>query len=108
MGWSVIFEEKDVSGFTSGTSGDLWFVKTNSKQAVNYDGLGLNHISLRVQSTTDVDTIKDYLENTGTNMLFETPRHRPEFTDSDKETYYQIMFESPDNILFEIVYIGTK
>ncbi len=41
-------------------------------------------------------------------MLFGTPKHRVEFADSPKETYYQIMFESPDKILFEIVYKGEK
>jgi hypothetical protein len=40
-------------------------------------------------------------------MLFETPRHRPEFSSEDS-TYYQIMFESPDRILLEFVYTGPK
>jgi hypothetical protein len=34
--------------------------------------------------------------------------HRPEFSMSTEETYYQVMFESPDRILFEVVYTGTK
>ena len=41
-------------------------------------------------------------------LLFETPRHRPEFAESDGHTYYQVMFASPDGILFEIVYVGPK
>ena len=40
-------------------------------------------------------------------MLFETPRYRPDFS-SEPNTYYQIMFESPDRILFEIVYVGPN
>jgi hypothetical protein len=39
-------------------------------------------------------------------MLFDTPRHRPDFSQSPDHTYYQIMFESPDRILFEVVYTG--
>ena len=35
--------------------------------------------------------------------LFETPRHRAEFTNSPEQTYYQVMFETPDRILVEIV-----
>jgi len=41
-------------------------------------------------------------------LLFETPRHRPEFAQSPEQTYYQIMFETPDRILLEVVYIGVK
>ena len=37
-----------------------------------------------------------------------TPRHRPEFSASEHDTYYQIMFESPDRVLFEVVYEGPK
>ena len=40
--------------------------------------------------------------------LFETPRHRPDFAHGEDTTYYQVMFESPDRILFEIVYTGPK
>lgn len=108
MGWSVIFEDKDVSGFTSGAGGDLWFIQAENNQLPNYDAIGVNHVALRVNSVADVDQVKDYLEKTGIKMLFGTPRHRPEFAESDTETYYQIMFESPDRILFEIVYIGPS
>ena len=27
---------------------------------------------------------------------------------SESETYYQVMFESPDKVLFEVVYTGAK
>jgi hypothetical protein len=49
-----------------------------------------------------------YLKQHGIKALFETPRHRPEFSGSEAETYYQVMFESPDRILFEVVYTGPK
>lgn len=108
IGWKVIFEEKNVVGYRSGTSGDVWFVKTGKNKTVDYDAKGVNHISFRVDKITDVDKVKDHLEKNKVKMLFDTPRHRPEFSSSEKETYYQIMFESPDKILFEVVYIGPK
>lgn len=108
MGWQIIFETENISGFKSGSNGDLWFVKANHNQNTNYDAKGVNHISLRVSELSDVDRVKGYLGEKRVNMLFETPKHRPEFVTSENETYYQIMFESPDKILFEVVYIGLK
>lgn len=108
MGWKVIFEDKSAVGYKSGSSGDVWFVKTKINKLVDYDAKGVNHISFRVDKITDVDKVKNHLEKNKVKMLFDTPRHRPEFSSSEKETYYQIMFESPDKILFEVVYIGPK
>ena len=53
-----------------------------------------------------MDEVSAQLVARGVKMLFETPRHRPEFSMSPEETYYQIMFESPDRILWEVVYTG--
>lgn len=108
MGWKVIFEDKYGIGYRSATNGDVWFVKTKKNKTVDYDAKGVNHISFQVDKMTDVDKVKNHLEKNKVKMLFDTPRHRPEFSASEKETYYQIMFESPDKILFEVVYIGKK
>jgi hypothetical protein len=51
---------------------------------------------------------KACLQQHGIQALFDTPRHRPEFCSSPDNTYYQVMFESPDRILFEVVYTGPK
>ena len=56
----------------------------------------------------DVDATVGYLEKQGVAALFETPRHRPDFATSETDTYYQVMFESPDGVLFEVVYTGPK
>ncbi len=48
----------------------------------------------------------NYLRERNIPPLFDTPRHRPEFAMNEEYTYYQVMFESPDRILFEIVYMG--
>lgn len=108
MGWEMIFENDEVFGYTSASSGDMWFVKANNNQENDYDAKGVNHISLRVSATADVDRVKDFLESDGVKMMFDTPKHRPEFASSESETYYQIMFESPDKVLFEVVYLGEK
>lgn len=50
---------------------------------------------------------KKHLVEKGVSTLFETPRHRPDFM-SEGNTNCQIMFESPDHILFEVVYKGPK
>jgi hypothetical protein len=47
-----------------------------------------------------------YLTARGVAPLFNTPCHRPEFARDEQSTYYQVMFETPDRILIEIVYIG--
>ena len=45
-------------------------------------------------------------------LVFETPHHRPEIIAGtggpEGFTYYQVMFASPDNLLFEVVYTGPK
>ena len=52
----------------------------------------MNHIAVGAESVSDVDAAGQYLRGKGVALLFETPRHRPEFS-SPGETYYQVMFE---------------
>jgi hypothetical protein len=68
----------------------------------------VNHIGIGAESQADVDAVVEYLRDRGVELLFETPRHRPEFSGGEGQTYYQVMFESPDRILFEVVYTGPK
>jgi catechol 2,3-dioxygenase-like lactoylglutathione lyase family enzyme len=68
----------------------------------------MNHLGIAVDSQAEVDQAAAYLAGKGIEALFETPRHRPDFASSEKDTYYQVMFKSPDNILFEVVYTGPK
>lgn len=74
----------------------------------DYDGPGLNHPRLAVKAQSDVDEMVAYLKLRGIAALFETPRHRPEFADKPGDTYYQVMFETPDRILLEVVCIGLQ
>lgn len=108
LGWTIIFEKTDTIGFKSDRNGDLWFVNNSTQETNDYDKKGMNHLSLRVEKQTNVDEVTNFLKERHIQALFGTPRHRPEFTDKSSETYYQVMFNSPDNILFEVVYVGTK
>ena len=108
LGWSIIFETGDTIGFKNEKSGDIWFVGTANLEAIDYDKKGMNHLAVRVEKSSDIDDVIAYLKKADIQTLFETPRHRPEFTSDPKQTYYQVMFTSPDNVLFEIVYIGAK
>lgn len=108
LGWKVIFEETDVIGFRSGKNGDLWFVANLKNEQNDYDKIGVNHVAIRVDTMQAIDSTTNFFKGKNIKTLFETPKHRPEFASNDNETYYQLMFESPDKILFEIVYIGSK
>ena len=108
LGWSPIFEEKGVLGVADKKGASLWFVGMAKEVNNDYDGPGVNHVALSVPKQSDVDGAVAYLTAAGVKPLFDTPRHRPEFSSGKDDTYYQVMFESPDRILFEIVYTGPK
>lgn len=108
LGWSIIFEkEDDVIGYHSEHNGDVWIANADKAERSDYDAIGVNHVAFRVERVEDVSEAERFLQAQGITVLFETPRHRSEFA-KPGETYYQIIFESPDKIQFEIVYIGPK
>ena len=60
---------------------------------------------IKIPPKSPVASVIGFLKEKGVPSLFDTPRHRPDFS-SPGQTYDQIMFESPDQILFEVVYTG--
>ena len=108
LGWQVIYEGDGTVGLadTKGTS--LWFIGAVKAVTNDYDGPGVNHLGIGVDAQKDVDAAAQYLAARGVQHLFETPRHRPDFSGDGPDTYYQVMFETPDRILLEIVYTGPK
>jgi catechol 2,3-dioxygenase-like lactoylglutathione lyase family enzyme len=108
LGWTTIADSPDMLGVGSVGSESLWFLAVANQAKNDYDGPGFNHIGLQVQSQAEVDQMVAYLAEHRYPALFETPRHRPEFSMDAEHTYYQVMFESPDCILFEVVYMGPK
>lgn len=108
LGWKVLMDHPKALGIEDENKVSLWFLEPIKKVNNDYDGIGMNHLAISVPSQAAVDETVVYLQKHNIKMLFETPRHRPEFCGSTDETYYQVMFESPDRILFEVVYIGLR
>ncbi len=107
MGWPVLHRGEGILGLTGAGEESVWFVSDDVKDIpYDHDGPGLNHIAFAAASVEDVDAAAAYLREQDVAHLFETPRHRPEFAMSEAETYYQVMFETPDRLLFEVVYTG--
>ncbi len=110
LGWAEIYSDENVVGFNNDTenSASIWFIKGPSTDIQKHHDIGANHIGLNVPEQTDVDATVTYLADKKIDPLYSTPRHRPEFAFEKDTTYYQVMFESPDKILFEIMYTGKK
>ena len=108
VGWQTIIEDDGFLGMADERGVSLWFVGHAKAVDNDYDGPGVNHLAISVASQADVNTVAAYLTERNVAPLFETPRHRPDFSADPERTYYQVMFESPDRILFEVVYIGAK
>ncbi len=108
MGWRLLYEEPGYLGMGSERGASLWFSTPLKPVSSDYDGVGMNHLAIHVAAQADVDAVVAYLGERGITPLFETPRHRAEFSSSPERTYYQVMFTSPDRLLFEVVYIGPK
>jgi catechol 2,3-dioxygenase-like lactoylglutathione lyase family enzyme len=107
LGWQPIYEGNGSVGMAGANSATLWFMGEAKPIQNDYDGPGMNHFAFSASTQADVDMAAQHLTEQGVALLFDTPRHRPEFS-GEGSTYYQIMFESPDRILFEIVYMGPK
>lgn len=108
LGWTTIFENESMCGIGDANGTSLWFIGHVKDVNNDYDGPGMNHLGIGVSAQKDVDTAAKFLSDRGVPHLFETPRHRPDFSGDGPDTYYQVMFESPDRILWEIVYMGPR
>ncbi|MCS7002544.1 MAG: VOC family protein [Dehalococcoidia bacterium] len=108
LGWKEWFASDAMLGVGDPNGVSLWFAGATKPAGNDYDAPGLNHCALHADSVATVDATTRFLAERGVAPLFDTPRHRPEFAESPDHTYYQVMFESPDRILFEVVYIGPK
>lgn len=108
LGWTVLRDQPNKFGAGDKNGAGVWFTGPAREVKNDYDGPGMNHLAIRVDSQTGVDDVVAYLQQNGINALFDTPRHRPEFCHDEGTTYYQVMFESPDRILLEVMYKGPK
>lgn len=81
----------------------LWILEATEKQLNHRDSNGLNHIGFTVATAAQVDQFtEEFLKLHNVKPLFDTPRRRPDFEHGDSG-YYQVMFELPGGILFEVV-----
>ncbi len=108
LGWSQLFETDSMVAVVDKNGTSFWFIGAAKGVSNDYDGPGVNHLGISVSAQADVDAAATYLTDHNVTHLFGTPQHRPDFSQGPDHTYYQVMFESPDRILFEIVYIGPK
>ncbi len=108
LGWNTLYAEEGFFGVGNAQQTSLWFIGFAKDGVSNdYDGPGMNHLAISTETQADVDATASYLREQQVELLFGTPQHRPEFS-SEGNTYYQVMFETPDRILLEVVYTGPK
>ncbi len=108
LGWQTIYDGEFGIGVMAEGEPSVWFVAAANGAKNDYDGVGMNHLGIDASSQAEVDQVVEYIQQRGISPLFETPRHRPDFAQDENSTYYQVMFESPDRVLFEVVYRGPK
>lgn len=106
--WEVLRDMPNKFGTSDKRGTGVWFVCPAKDARNDYDGAGMNHLAIIVDAQPDVDQVCDYLRAHRIVPLFDTPRHRPEFCHVPNQTYYQVMFETPDRILFEVYYKGPQ
>lgn len=107
LGWPTLVDmpEHNVIGVGDG-AGSVWIAPAGNGHANDRDGAGLNHLALTADSIEAVDAAAAWIAERGIPALYETPRHRPDFAWEEGLTYYQVMFDTPDRILVEVVYTG--
>ncbi len=108
LGFTSIMGDENFAGFAGDNGASVWFMPAIKQESFDYDTKGCNHIGFGVDSVSDVDEVVSWLQKKNIPALFETPRHRTDFAGNGDETYYQVMFESPDKILLEVFYYGKK
>ena len=108
LGWTPIYDGDGMLGVGGKDGSSLWFTGRLKEIGNDYDGSGMNHLGIAAESQAEVDAAVTWLAEHGIAQLFDTPRHRPDFSSSETDTYYQVMFETPDRILLEVVYTGPK
>ena len=108
LGWRILYDGEGMLGVGDSNRVSLWFGSATKTMNNDYDSPGLNHVAISTATQAEVDQAAAFLAERGVEHLFSTPRHRPEFSADESATYYQVMFETPDRILMEIVYTGPK
>lgn len=106
LDWETVFQHEIAYGVRGPNGTYLWFESIDGSELADRNARGVNHIAIGATSVESVDAAVDWLGKRGISPLFETPRRRAEFAANTGGDYYQLMFESPDGILFEFVFTG--
>ncbi|HRN96557.1 MAG TPA: VOC family protein [Candidatus Levybacteria bacterium] len=107
LGWKELYADDAMAGYAGENGLSVWFSQAPEGGSHNPSTMGLSHIGIQTDTLGNVDKVVTYLKDHGIQTLHNTPAHRPEFS-SEGQTYYQVIFESPDKILFEVMYAGQK
>lgn len=86
-GWQSLYDAEGMLGVADKNGGSLWFIGQVKAVSNDYDGPGMNHLALAAATQAEVDAVAAYLTERDVELLFETPRHRAEFTQSAEQTY---------------------
>jgi catechol 2,3-dioxygenase-like lactoylglutathione lyase family enzyme len=105
LGWRPWHDDERLLGVGDPTGSSLWFDAGVNGAVNDRHGAGFNHVAVHASARHEVDEAVAFLRGQGIELLFGTPCRRPEY-ESEASMYYSAMFESPDRILMEIVYIG--
>lgn len=101
--YKTIDEGRDWLGVSNGST-DFWIMETEEKhksKKFHRKATGINHISFRVNSKTDVDRfVKEFLKKKNIKTLYDSPRTFPQY----RKGYYAVFFEDPDRIKLEVTY----
>jgi hypothetical protein len=102
--YKVLTDESYGLGVMSPNNCSIWIMDATTKNPNDRDSNGLNHLAFGVDSQEAVDTFtNEFLKENKIESLFGTPTARPDFT-GENGIYYQVMFELPGSLLFEVVY----
>lgn len=105
FGYTVMVDEDYILGVMTPTNTSIWVLEASEKEKNNRDSNGLNHLGFHVNSRQEVDSfVESFMKPNSIEPLFGTPKDRPEFA-GETGMYYQVMFELPGDILFEVVYM---
>lgn len=88
LGWQAVHDGDGMLGVANAGGYSLWFLGQTNDAKNDYDGPGMNHLGIGASTAADVDAVAGYLKERGVALLFETPRHRPEFSKGEEHTYY--------------------
>lgn len=99
LGWKVTYEDEESKAYTDGRF-DYWIIPAEAKESNRHnDGVGYNHLAIRVDKQEDVDACHELLKKLNAQIDM-GPQAFPEYN----ENYYAIFFFDPDGTRLEVVY----